>query len=262
MHVLVTFALPAEFAPWRDRHGFRRRLSSPPEAPLQPGGDQVYEGLVGECRVHVLLTGVGCRGSRFALHHALQGDCDLCVSAGLAGGLRDGFRIGDVVAARRAVALGTKASVASNTSLLTVAGICGAKTANVSLTSDALAVTSAQKRQLAPLGEIVEMESYHVLRAAQAARVPAVVLRAISDTVDEDLPMNFDPLMDAQGELSVRKLLGRLARDPRKIPELARFGKKSRRAADALAEFLDRCVGRFPSPLDDVKSMSLREAAR
>jgi adenosylhomocysteine nucleosidase len=261
MRVLVTFALPSEFAPWRDRNGFRR-------CPLRglaaqaPGGNQVYAAQVGDCRVDVLLTGVGWRGAKWALQSALQADVDLCVSAGLAGGLRQGLRIGDVVAARRAVARSTGAQVASTASLLAAAAACGAKTADVSLTSDELAVTSRQKRELAAHGDIVEMESCHVLRAAAAANVPALVARAISDTVDEDLPMNFDLLMDAAGGLSMRRLLVSLGREPGKIPALARFGMKSRRAVESLGSFLDRFVGYVGAHSETAEGMAWRVVAQ
>ena len=221
----------------------------------------MYVGQIGECTVEVLLTGVGCRSTRFALQHFLQAGLDLCVSTGLAGGLRDGLRIGDVVAARRAVARGSGAQIASSAALVAAAAACGARTVDVCLTSNELAVTAEQKRKLAVDGDIVEMESFHVLRAAAAAKVPAVVVRAISDIVDEDLPMNFDLLMDSEGELSVRKLLGSLARDPAKIPAMARFGRKSRGAAQALAGFLDRYLAEIAPQPEGAKSMALREAA-
>jgi adenosylhomocysteine nucleosidase len=259
MRILVTFALPAEFAPWRDRHGFRRRSHV---EPLPPGGSHVFEAQGGDCDVGVLLTGVGCRGARFALHHALQSQWDLCISSGLAGGLRDGLKITEVVVARKSVERRTRAHVMSSASLVATAASCGAKIAAISLTSDELAVTAQHKRQLSAEGDIVEMESYHVLRAAAGAGVPAVVVRAVSDTVEEDLPMNFDRVLDADGDLSVRRLLGSVLRQPGMIPALARFGKKSHRAAGALADFLDRYIGAFDPQWENAKSMALRQAAR
>jgi len=80
--------------------------------------------------------------------------------------------------------------------------------------------------------------------------VPAVSVRAISDTVDEDLPFDFGRVIRPDGRISYGRLLLRVAAHPRRLPAMISFGKKSEKAAHNLADFLDRYVvtirQRFP----------------
>ena len=114
---------------------------------------------------------------------------------------------------------------------------------------------------MASSGDVVEMESYFVLRAAAGAHVPAVAVRAISDAVEEDLPMDFNRVLDSQGAVRMRRLVGELAREPRRISGLVRFGMRSRRAAHALADFLDRYLLALDHDWKSAESIALREVA-
>jgi hypothetical protein len=67
-----------------------------------------------------------------------------------------------------------------------------------------------------------------------------VAIRAISDTVDEDLPLDFNRVTDAEGEISITRILGQIAGSPTAVPALVRFGQRSRSAAEALTAFLER----------------------
>jgi adenosylhomocysteine nucleosidase len=256
--VLVTFAVPAEFAPWRARHAF-----SPSAEVAQPGTRDYffYEGYVGKSDVRVLLTGMGGQNTGLRMNRALWDVPDFCISSGLAGGLSEMCRAGDVVAARRTSRGGTTSSIASNEYLVQSASRCGAKPVSRFVTVEQIVGDSAQKRAMASSGDVVEMESYFVLRAAAGAHVPAVAVRAISDAVEEDLPMDFSRVLDSQGAVKVRRLVGELAREPRRIPRLVRFGMRSRRAALALADFLDRYLLALDHDRKNAESIALREVA-
>ena len=67
-----------------------------------------------------------------------------------------------------------------------------------------------------------------------------VAIRAISDTADEDLPLDFNRVTDISGDVSIKRILGEVAGAPSSIPALVRFGKRSRIAAESLASFLER----------------------
>jgi adenosylhomocysteine nucleosidase len=88
----------------------------------------------------------------------------------------------------------------------------------------------------------VEMESFEILREAQAAGVPAVAVRAISDTVGEDLPLDMNQVFTDQGQVSIPRVLGQVALKPQSLPGLIRLGRNSRIAAQSLAHFLDSYV--------------------
>jgi len=65
------------------------------------------------------------------------------------------------------------------------------------------------------------------------------VIRAISDSATEDLPINFNLTLSEHKEVSLSKVLGQLAKNPMALPALIRFGKQSKRAGALLAEFLE-----------------------
>jgi adenosylhomocysteine nucleosidase len=256
--ILVTFAVASEFAPWRARHRF-----SPSPQRLQAGNGRCvsYDGRVGQVAVRVVLTGVGGQNATLRLHHSFREGEDLCISSGLAGGLTRSCRVGDVVVARCVSLRGTATSVASDAALVSMASECGAAPVSRFVTVEKIVIATKQKEALATSGDVVEMESYFVLKAAAFARVPAVAIRAISDTVEEDLPMDFSRVLDAQGHVEMRKLLASVAREPRRIPSLVRFGVRSHRAAKTLADFLDRYLSSLDRGGKNTESIELREAA-
>ncbi|NDQ58065.1 MAG: hypothetical protein GZ088_13420 [Acidipila sp.] len=281
MKVLVTFAVLSEFAPWRSRHKFlpvqqpaAQPVTQPVKQPTQPsaqrsvqrrpaaGADAVftYQARVANCDVRVVLTGMGGQNAALRLHRAFREAPDFCISSGLAGGLTEACRAGDVVVGRRVSWRGTTSSLPGDAQLLRTASACGAKLVNRFVTVEKIAVTAAQKQSLGSSGDVVEMESYFVMRAAAGAKVPAVAVRAISDVRDEDLPMDFDGVVDAQGSIKMRKLLGRVAQSPRSIPALMRFGLQSRKASRALADFLDLYLNALDGDGEDAASLALREA--
>jgi nucleoside phosphorylase len=256
LKVLVTFAVLAEFAPWRTRHEFRiSREAAGPDAKE----NFAFDARLGESNVRVLLTGMGGQSTFQRVSRALQDAPDFCISSGLAGGLSEVCRVGDVVVARRICRAGNDLSIASSEYLLQAAYRCGAKPVNRSVTVDRIVSDSMQKRSLASSGDMVEMESYFVLRAAVGVRVPSVAIRAISDAWDEDLPLDFNRVLDSRGAVRMQSLVGELAREPRRIPKLVRFGMSSRRAARALADFLDRYLHALSHDPHIAESAALRE---
>jgi nucleoside phosphorylase len=75
------------------------------------------------------------------------------------------------------------------------------------ITSPEIATTPPQRMALANLGgAVVDMESYLILEAAATARVPAAVLRVVSDSVDRVLP-DFNRALDQNGAIDGRKAL-------------------------------------------------------
>ena len=86
------------------------------------------------------------------------------------------------------------------------------------------------------------MESFDILVEAKAWGARAVAIRAISDSVMDDLPLDFSKTLTKLGEVSVSRVVSAVARQPNRLPSLVRFGRQSRRAATALADFLDRYV--------------------
>jgi adenosylhomocysteine nucleosidase len=104
-------------------------------------------------------------------------------------------------------------------------------------------VLSAEgKKRLGRMAEAVEMESFAIATEAATRNIPTIAIRAISDDVDEDLPIDFGNVLDESGNVKATRMARALARAPHKLPGMVRLGKNSRASAVNLAEFLERYV--------------------
>jgi len=240
MRILVIFAVAAEFAVWRRRHPFVRLPSMP--VGLEMVRCPVYRKAVGETEIVVALTGMGAVRARRATKYALQTTPDVCISSGLAGAAKEAYSRGEVLAAAQVAEAPGKNVVRCDPALLERAAACGARRVERFLTSPTVVTSSAEKIALGSKGDAVEMESAGVLAAASAAQVPAVAIRVISDDAGQDLPVDFNRVLNAQGKLRPVRLLGSIARDPAKLRGLLQLAGDSRKASGALAEFLERYI--------------------
>jgi hypothetical protein len=127
--------------------------------------------------------------------------------------------------------------------LLRTAAACGAKEVDAFQSSDHTVLSAKEKGRLAANADAVEMEGFAILSEVQRLQVPAVAVRTIGDISSQDLPLDFNLTVGPQGHISIPRVLGQLARNPRRLPGLVRLGRDSQHAAKRLALFLDRFVG-------------------
>jgi nucleoside phosphorylase len=243
MRVLVTFAVEAEFAPWRKR----RRFSS-----INYDGLRLWRTRVGDVEVVALLTGVGTQASSQAMGMmiAMADDdkyFDVCISSGLAGALCDTLRVGDIIAPQSLIAESVHADLGSDQlyvddNLRRLALEAGAVNANCLFTSDRLFVKASQKSACASRAQSVDMESFDIVKEASAWGARSVVVRAISDSAKEELPIDFSLTLSKNHQISVVKVLLQLLKNPLSLPALLRFARQSRQATERLAVFLDGYV--------------------
>lgn len=250
MRILVTFALENEFAPWRKMRRFHR--ISVDEF------DRTYHARVGDADVSVVVTGAGRFAMQQNLQRAFDEQPDACIVSGLAGALKPAYRPGAILAARTAADVAGTRLVASDPGLIPHARECGARIVDKFLVSDRVMSNAEEKRALGATGDAVDMESVYILAAAAQREVPAVAIRAISDGVESDLPLDFDRTFDERGAVSVSKVLGQIAARPHRIGGLLRLAKESEKAATALAKFLDAYVQRVT--LDPLPEIAKSEA--
>lgn len=239
MRILVTFAVAAEFAPWRSRHPFvpyefddmgkRREFD-------------LYRANIGSNEITVLLTRMGGQNASNAMRTIPLETTDVCIATGLAGALDPILKPGNIVAGRRCEALSQALKTSSDCDLLSLALTANAIIVDVFLTSQTIVVAATEKQSLGPSGNVVEMESAYILAAASERRVPAISVRAISDAADEDLPVDFRQVVDSRGHVRFAPLLKELALHPHRLPLLVQFGRQSRAAAVSLADFLDKYI--------------------
>jgi adenosylhomocysteine nucleosidase len=189
------------------------------------------------------LTGMGQTHALEAAQHVLPERPDICISAGLAGALQGEYKAGDVLAARLVSEVDEPVAVASHRDLLSAAKDCGARQIERFVTSNTLVTRADEKRYLGAQAEAVEMESYVILAEAARCGVPAVAIRAISDSADFNLPYDLANARDAHGQIRLSGVLAQVLRRPSGLPALMRLARDCRHAARQLAEFLEAYTG-------------------
>jgi adenosylhomocysteine nucleosidase len=250
MRILVTFAVEAEFAPWRRRHGFTRVEIRTSQSNTNQPSYEMYEANVAETDVDVLLTGIGWEDlfynvAQKALRDLLKRKPDCCVSTGLAGGLNRAYRSGDIVAASQVILREGGGRTSSNKKLLKVAESCGAKVADTLITERHIVSEASSKFAMSKFGDFVDMESYHILQVVSGTQIPGIAVRGISDAADRDLPLDFNKVFDRDGTVRKRRLIEEIVRNPLRIPSIIRFGLQSSQASHAVADFLDKFISSF-----------------
>jgi hypothetical protein len=103
-------------------------------------------------------------------------------------------------------------------------------------------VDANEKIELGRIADVVDMESGDVLYEARAFGARVVAIRAVSDSSDKDLPIDFNRVVNNEGDVSIPRVLGEVLKRPTALPSLMKFGRQSRAAAEKLAIVLDRYV--------------------
>ena len=202
--VLVCFALKEEARPFQQRGGERDDIK-------------------------IILVGMGKRNAERAIRDALEQERpQLVLTCGSAGGLRPALTIGTVV-------FDADAETGLEPALLAA----GAQRARFHC-SDRVATTAAEKRALwqSTRADAVEMESEVIRAVCREQNIPSATVRAILDTAEEDLPLDFNQLMTPKQEMSYAKLALVLLKSPGRIGALRRLQQNSEAAARGLAQVL------------------------
>lgn len=230
------------------------------------GAGNAFSAEISGAEIGVVLTGAGPRQAAYSGSKAIRSACEslsFCISAGLAGALRPEYRIGQVLAARGAFSESPREdfnprTLQSSEPLISFAADCGATVVDQFYSADRVIVRAEEKLHLASKADAVEMESYEILREAAACGIPAVAIRAISDAADEELPLDMNLIFSDEGQVSIPRVMGQVARHPQSLPGLVRLGKQSKYAAESLAGFLDRYV---TSVVERARNLELKAAA-
>lgn len=181
----------------------------------------------------LLITGMGVRNASLGIREALtEVRPSLVVTAGFAGGLNPGLKVGTVV-------FDEDTEAGLSPSLLKLGAVavrfhCATR----------VAVTAAEKQALwsSSGADVVEMESSAIRAICREHKIPGATVRVISDAAGEDLPLDFNALMTSEDQINYLKLLGMLLAGPQKIPRLMKFQKQIVVAARELADVLSRSL--------------------
>ena len=252
MNLLICFALKEEAAP------FRKMAAGRPD-------------------VSILITGIGRKNAEKSLREYLANHSggasvpasrrralthqarlvsslappELVLTCGFAGGLNLDLKLGEVVFetvnAPLAPSLsppgGERVSARMGEGLFSKLSDAGAKPAKF-FCADRIATTVAEKRKLrAETGaDAVEMESGRFMPSAASGEFPCATVRVISDTANEDLPLDFNALAKPDMNLDYGKLALAILKSPGKIGALLKLQKQTRFAAEQLANVLENLI--------------------
>ena len=189
----------------------------------------------------VMLTGMGQKNAERSLRQAItENRPDLVITSGCAGGLDPKLKLGDVVYDLDAE-LGFQ-SVLEQQGAIPARFHCYPR----------VAATAEEKRKLrAETGaDVVEMESGVIRRICREEGISSATVRVILDAAEDELPLDFNELIDADQNLSYAKLAGKIAGRPTLIPRLLRFQSQTKEVARKLAVVLTelRRTNRAPEP--------------
>jgi nucleoside phosphorylase len=233
MRVLVTFAVEAEFAPWKKLRSLKKTTVE---------GLDFFQAQIGRAAVDFVVTGMGEENAAQGVKIGMREPHSICIGAGFAGALRDNLNVGDVLAARAVQKLGKAKTLMCGRNLQMAARENKAIDAKMFLTAERVIETSEEKKQLSPFGEAVDMESFGMLSAAVEKKVSAVAIRVISDRFDQNMPEHVDRTIDERGRVVLWRALRHLAAHPLQVRAFVRLGFQSKTAAESLANFLEAYI--------------------
>jgi len=209
------------------------RTSAP--SPAAPG---LWYARVGDADVLLGATGEGpARAESRAREWLRAFPVRALVGAGIAGGLSAGLREGEVIAARE-VRAADGTSWTADPALFARAK-AGADRVGVFVSGVRPCFTAAEKAAVLarhPDAEnaAADLESSGWARAASAAGVPFVAMRAVLDSAEEDLPEAIAVGWTEKGVDRLRIVARAIAR-PADVPALLRLRTRTRRAMEAIA---------------------------
>ena len=108
------------------------------------------------------------------------------------------------------------------------------------LTVETVAATSIAKKMLREKtgADAVEMESGIIQAFCKAESIRVLTVRVISDSFDEDLPLDFSKMLRADDTLDPLKLAWAIACHPGKIPSLLKLQSQLKICAATLSMVL------------------------
>lgn len=165
-----------------------------------------------------------------------QGGSEMLISFGVAGALDPSLNPGDLIIPDQIIGLNNGAKNTSKDHLIFHLGSCLDYRNGSLLGSEKLVTTAAEKLSLyKTTGAVaVDMESLSVATAACDHGLPFLVIRAISDTADQDLPSVTFKAIDEQGYSQLGAIIFELSKKPNELPGLIRLARNSTKALDTL----------------------------
>jgi len=200
-----------------------------------------------DAAVWVACCGMGGERAAAAAGEGAARGVRVLISTGYAGALDPRLVPGDLLLASEVHASGSPAVQACDARTLVratqaLAGIAGVHRGAL-ISVDRTLDDPGARRELSRLSgaRAVDMESAAVAAVAARCGIPWLVLRAISDGVEQRLPPRLSALMDDRGNPTPGRALRALLRHPgdlRHLPSLARGARRADRGLEAALPLL------------------------
>ena len=87
------------------------------------------------------------------------------------------------------------------------------------------------------------MESSVIRNLCREWKIPSATIRVISDSAQDDLPLDFNALMTSEDQIDYGRLARAILVSPRKIPQLIAFQRQTVMAARELGRVLNELLG-------------------
>ena len=182
--------------------------------------------------ISILVTGMGRANAEKAVRQFLSANkTEQVFTCGFAGGLNPDLAPGAVL------------FETANEKLSERLRSAGANPAKFFCASR-VAVTATEKKQLRQTtgADVVEMESAAIQDLCRELGISCATVRVISDSANEDLPLDFNRLYRPDMSLDFGKLTWTIVKSPGKISLLMQLQKRCQFAAERLAEVLAKAL--------------------
>ncbi|HHT9110005.1 MAG TPA: phosphorylase family protein [Candidatus Brocadiaceae bacterium] len=207
--------------------------------------------------VMLVQTGIGKKVSDVIQRLSKYVRIQLMVSSGFAGSVNPGVRVGDLVIGKDV--LSTSQDAFEEEIVIDSSLTCDASVADIAvklqhsdgyqahcgdiLTVNKVIQKSSTKKHIGICTSAiaVDMESFVIAERAHAMGIPFVVIRSISDGVDEDLEM-CENMVTEGGNINILAAMREVVTKPHHLPYLSHLRKQTKLATNTLSAFLPNFI--------------------
>jgi len=219
-----------------------------------------YQGDLNGRPLTLVQGGIGRENAIKAASSLLESaSVDLLISAGVAGGIRHGLNVGDLVVAEN-VGYSKQSDFDCEKLQLESDFVCKKEIVQLArqcskdlepklhfgnlLTVDKVISQASTKRKIGEHDSFlaVEMESAAVAEVACEKGVAFAAIRSISDDIEDDLHLDYDNIISDEGKVKVTSIALGVLKNPQSLALLSRLNKQTKTAAKSLAYFMSKLI--------------------
>jgi adenosylhomocysteine nucleosidase len=206
--------------------------------------------------ITLVQTGIGRDNAIKATNYLLRSlKIKLLISSGIAGGMRQGISVGDLIIAEN-VSYSSQSNFENGELQLKSNFPCKKEVVQLAkqlssdlelkphcgniLTVDKVISQAKTKRKIGEQNSFlaVDMESAAIAEVACENSVEFAAIRSISDDIEDDLEIDYDGIISSEGKVRVSNLALKVMKDPRQLAALRRLNRQTKTAVKKLSSFM------------------------